>query len=33
VSAACGVAGRDLTPEEWDTFIGDLSPYRSTCGF
>jgi WD40 repeat protein len=31
VSAACGIAGRNLTREEWATHIGDLSPYRPTC--
>ena len=31
VSAACGVAGRNLTRDEWATHIGDLSPYRPTC--
>ena len=31
VSAACGVAGRNLTREEWATHIGDLAPYRPTC--
>jgi hypothetical protein len=29
--AACRVAGRNLTREEWDTHIGDLAPYRATC--
>ena len=31
VTGACEVAGRNLTPEEWDTHIGDLAPYRATC--
>lgn len=31
--AACRVAGRDLTREEWDTYLGGIAPYRSTCGF
>ncbi|MFE6967591.1 BTAD domain-containing putative transcriptional regulator [Agromyces sp. NPDC057679] len=31
--AACRMAGRDLTPEEWNTYLGDLGTYRSTCGF
>jgi hypothetical protein len=31
--AACRMAGRDLTREEWSSYLGDLSPYRSTCGF
>jgi DNA-binding SARP family transcriptional activator/WD40 repeat protein len=29
--AACRVAGRDLTRREWDTYLGDLGTYRSTC--
>jgi WD40 repeat protein len=29
--AACRVAGRNLTHEEWATNIGDLAPYRATC--
>jgi WD40 repeat protein len=29
--AACRVAGRDLTRDEWAAHIGDLAPYRSTC--
>jgi DNA-binding SARP family transcriptional activator/WD40 repeat protein len=29
--AACQVAGRNLTREEWDRYIGDLAPYRATC--
>ena len=31
VDAACQVAGRNLTREEWDTHIGDLAAYRATC--
>jgi WD40 repeat protein len=31
--AACRVAGRDLTREEWDEHLGAIAPYRSTCGF
>jgi hypothetical protein len=31
VDAACRVAGRNLTREEWDTSIGDLAPYHATC--
>ena len=31
VEAACALAGRNLTPDEWDTHISDLEPYRSTC--
>jgi hypothetical protein len=29
--AACMVAGRNLTPEEWTQYIGDLAPYHETC--
>lgn len=31
VDAACRLAGRNLTEEEWATNIGGLAPYRSTC--
>jgi len=31
VTAACAVAGRNLTKEEWATNIGDLAPYHRTC--
>ena len=31
VAAACSVAGRNLTAAEWNTYIGDLGPYRDTC--
>ena len=31
--AACAMAGRDLTRDEWLTYLGDVSEYRSTCGF
>ena len=31
--AACTMAGRDLTRDEWAAYLGDLGPYRSTCGF
>ena len=30
-SAACRVAGRNLTREEWASNIGTLAPYRATC--
>jgi hypothetical protein len=29
--AACELASRNLTQEEWDTYIGELAPYRATC--
>jgi DNA-binding SARP family transcriptional activator/tRNA A-37 threonylcarbamoyl transferase component Bud32/outer membrane protein assembly factor BamB len=29
--AACRVAGRNLTREEWEAHIGDLAAYRATC--
>ncbi len=28
---ACAVAGRDLTPAEWSTFVGAVIPYQRTC--
>jgi hypothetical protein len=28
--AACRVAGRNLTPEEWDRYVGELAPYHET---
>ncbi len=31
VDAACRLAGRNLTHEEWDSYIGDLAPYGATC--
>ena len=31
VEAACQLAGRNLTHEEWDGYIGELGPYRQTC--
>lgn len=30
-TAACAIAGRNLTREEWTTYIGDLGSYRATC--
>ena len=27
------MAGRDLTRDEWLSYLGDLGEYRSTCGF
>ncbi len=29
--AACQIAGRNLTHAEWDTYLGDLGQYRTTC--
>jgi hypothetical protein len=31
VVAACRLAGRNLTRDEWSSHIGDLAPYRATC--
>ena len=31
VVAACQVAGRNLTQDEWDQYIGDLAAYQRTC--
>jgi hypothetical protein len=31
MSAACRIAGRNLTRAEWNRYIGDLAPYRQTC--
>ena len=30
-TAACRLAGRNLTQAEWDQYIGDLAPYTTTC--
>jgi WD40 repeat protein len=30
-SAACRLAGRNLTPGEWNTYLAALGPYRPTC--
>jgi WD40 repeat protein len=32
-AAACRIAGRDLTREEWAAHLGGVGKYRSTCGF
>jgi len=32
-AAACRMAGRDLTRDEWAAHLGELGEYRSTCGF
>ena len=29
--AACAMAGRDLTEDEWLTYLADLGEYRATC--
>ena len=31
VTAACALAGRSLTRDEWAAYIGDLGSYRATC--
>jgi hypothetical protein len=31
VTAACIIGGRNLTNQEWATYIGDLGDYRATC--
>ncbi len=31
VTAACRLAGRNLTEAEWATYLGRLGPYRATC--
>jgi WD40 repeat protein len=31
VAAACAMAGRDLTPSEWTSYLSDLGGYRQTC--
>ena len=31
VTAACAMAGRDLTRQEWDTYLSWAGPYRETC--
>src|SRR5262249_10594218 len=28
---ACQIAGRDLTPQEWSTYLPDGGPYEPTC--
>jgi hypothetical protein len=28
---ACQLARRNLTRDEWETYIGDLATYRRTC--
>ena len=29
--AACRIAGRNLSSTEWNTYVGDLASYRTTC--
>jgi hypothetical protein len=29
--AACSLAGRNLTQDEWDTYLGQFGPYHATC--
>ena len=31
LTAACELAGRNLTQDEWATYIGDLAEYHPTC--
>ena len=31
--AACAIAGRDLTKEEWNSYLSDFGEYRKTCDF
>jgi hypothetical protein len=31
VAAACRLAGRNLTAEEWSTNLADLADYHATC--
>ena len=31
VTAACELAGRNLTQDEWTTYIGDLAEYHESC--
>jgi hypothetical protein len=28
---ACAIANRDLTPDEWKTFVGEALPYHPVC--
>jgi hypothetical protein len=30
-TAACRMAGRNLTATEWSTYLGDIGPRRPTC--
>jgi WD40 repeat protein len=31
LDAACAVAGRNLTPEEWEPYLADFGDYHETC--
>ncbi|WP_430645572.1 BTAD domain-containing putative transcriptional regulator [Agromyces sp. GXS1127] len=31
--AVCRIAGRELTTDEWRTYLADLGPQQPTCGF
>ena len=31
VTAACAIAGRNLTTDEWTTYIGDFGEYQPAC--
>ena len=31
LEAACRIAGRQLTPAEWATYLGGFAGYRATC--
>jgi hypothetical protein len=31
VDAACRLAGRNLTQDEWDTYLSALESYHRTC--
>ena len=31
MAAACAFAGRNLTPSEWHSYLGDSTVYRKTC--
>jgi hypothetical protein len=30
-ATACQLAGRNLTPTEWNRYLSDAGPYRATC--
>ena len=31
LDAACSLAGRNLTPEEWDQYLGAFGEYHESC--